>query len=112
MACKSILQYLRLDSDIGNRINRLYKSMMKNYTNLSDINTTIDEKDIAKYEINKASKEKQYLDMQSPVYMYLENQLRKHVADVMDSINKNIMPNLDSYFEPEFITELILTYER
>ncbi|MFW5760621.1 MAG: hypothetical protein ACOCXH_06560 [Cyclobacteriaceae bacterium] len=85
---------------------------MKNETNLAEISTKIDEKEIEKYELNLASKEKQYFEKQSPVYMYLENQLSIHVVDIMDSVNIDILPTLDSYFDHDFIKELILTYEK
>jgi hypothetical protein len=112
VACKSILEYLRFDTETGFRINNLYKGIMKNETNLAEISTKIDEKEIEKYELNIASKEKQYFEKQSPVYMYLENQLSKHVVDIMDSVNIDILPTLDSYFDLDFIKELILTYEK
>lgn len=113
MACKSILEYLRFDIDTGNRINKLYKGLIKEDTNLSVIDINIDEKHIEKYGLNKASKEKQYFEKDTPVYTYLENQLSIHIVDLMENENRKmeLMPGLESYFEPEFVKEIILFYD-
>lgn len=111
IACKAILEYLRFNTQIGSQMDNVYIGLMKQDSNLAEINTAINEKLIEKYQIDKASKEKQYVEKNKPVYMYLENQLSKHVLEVTDSNKYDIMPKLDTYFEQNFITELIFVYE-
>jgi hypothetical protein len=113
MACKAILEYLKFDTKIGARMSRLYKSLLEKDTNLAKVRTDIDKIEVGKYQIDEIDETIQYPEKHSPIYQYLENQLSRHVVAVLDDNNgQEFMPDLDLYFEPGFVRELLLTYEK
>lgn len=93
-------------------MSRLYKSLLEKDTNLAKVRTDIDKIEVGKYQIDEIDETIQYPEKHSPIYQYLENQLSRHVVAVLDDNNgQEFMPDLDLYFEPGFVRELLLTYE-
>jgi hypothetical protein len=111
MACKAILEFMRFDTLTGTRINKLYEAIMVSGTNLQNVDSKISELKIDKYQLDEVSAGKQYLEKSSPVYTYLENQLSKHIVAFMDKHNVHIMPRLESFFDRNFVTQILIHYE-
>jgi hypothetical protein len=97
--------------EIGRRMNNIYTELMKRDTNLANIECGINNELINKFQLDEISRKNLYSSKNNPVYTYLENQLSKHIVDVMESTKYEIMPRLDPYFDEDFIQELILIYE-
>lgn len=107
MILKSMHEYLKFDSLTGIRIHALYKAMLEKDLNRLDIDYTIAIENVNKFNIDELTKKDVYPKKENPVYVFLENKITKLIAKIADIEPACLVPDLERYFDNEFMNEII-----
>ncbi|MCH8555733.1 MAG: hypothetical protein LAT76_11280 [Schleiferiaceae bacterium] len=107
MVNKTLYEYLKYDANSLLKIKTLYERMYENTLNIQDLDYSLPKITIKEFETAELQAN-DFIDMdQNPVMIYLKNQFSNQLFNLIHIKTKNYLPNLNKFFDEDFVNELI-----